>query len=368
MDIPERQIAIHGAYSNYNYGDILLIALCTQWIKSCRPHLSIGLPLASDKTRHLIRADTTGLGCVFSGEALIYAGGGYFGEPPWQPLKRTLWGFRNYARHIPLGELVRIRHKPIAIIGVGVGPLLNPIYKKAILRLVDYANPVAVRDEESREYLVSHGISSTRVLTVADAALTLTPSDLPAFAVEAARTKLREALQPTRIGLHLQLPPGYEVERTAILGEIVNYLRMHQDVAVFLLSDNLEISKFQWVKSQVLDVSSQFIFVPCNNHWELSALLGSLDVVITTKLHTGIVASGLGTPTIAIPYHPKVLRFFKQIRAEDRCVPIQTLVTGQLSEQLDRDIGAKQRFSISSQVRDRANRNRELISSFVADL
>ena len=61
-------------------------------------------------------------------------------------------------------------------------------------------------------------------------------------------------------------------------------------------------------------------FYDYKNHWEMCALLEKLDLVITSKLHVGIVSTALETSVISLPYHTKTIRYYEQIDAKERCL------------------------------------------------
>src|SRR5690606_18311259 len=59
------------------------------------------------------------------------------------------------------------------------------------------------------------------------------------------------------------------------------------------------------------------------NPSHLIALINELDIVITTKLHCGIVANCLGKYTLSISVHNKTMRLYKQLNLENRNVALK---------------------------------------------
>jgi polysaccharide pyruvyl transferase WcaK-like protein len=53
---------------------------------------------------------------------------------------------------------------------------------------------------------------------------------------------------------------------------------------------------------------------------QVIALIGGATVVITPKLHCGIVATALDVPTVCVPMHHKTQRFHRSIGNADRCL------------------------------------------------
>lgn len=55
---------------------------------------------------------------------------------------------------------------------------------------------------------------------------------------------------------------------------------------------------------------------------EVLQLIKRARLLIGVPLHSLVFALMVGTPFIALSYHPKITRFLKEVRLEDFCVPI----------------------------------------------
>jgi polysaccharide pyruvyl transferase WcaK-like protein len=66
-------------------------------------------------------------------------------------------------------------------------------------------------------------------------------------------------------------------------------------------------------------LSGAFAVIPYESPWTTVAHLGQMDLVLTTKLHVGVVARSLGVPVLAAGQHPKIKRFY-QLLGEGDCV------------------------------------------------
>ena len=93
-------ISVHGNYFEVNYGDILLIRLYSKWISEAYgDKVLINYPLADQKTINNFTTNRglTGLINLCRSKALIYVGGGHFGEPRME-LKRLLYALMPSSR------------------------------------------------------------------------------------------------------------------------------------------------------------------------------------------------------------------------------------------------------------------------------
>jgi len=357
------QVALHGSYYAENFGDVLLLALFNKWIRQAVPGCRVALPAALPEIRTHVGADPIGpTAGLLSSDVLIFGGGGYFGEPP--------EGARNWAlhfirRHGSVGLAFAARRRPFAIIGVGAGPLSNAVARMVALRLFKRADVVAVRDEESKSYLVDYGVDENEIAITADAALTLTVDDIPGEAFEYVDRLVEPAPASRWIGVHLSGSAAHERSLAVLREGIIEYSRRYPEIGVVLLAD----SKGQDQRSNI-EILSKALHCPCVmapyvNPWIVSALLARIDLVITTKLHVGIVASALGKPVLSFPKHWKTPRFFRQLGASERCLPLVDVASDAVSYMFDRYWTDHARVNIPEALREAASRNRALLVEFL---
>lgn len=357
-------IALHGSYFHHNFGDILLMDILTKWIREYDKNYKVFLPFAPDDTTKSIGADGNGISSIFKADALVYGGGGYFGEPPKNQYK---WGLRAIQRHVPPGTLIRLRKKPYAIIGVGAGPVSNPLTKTLYTNICKNARVISVRDEESKEFLVECGLDEKRVIKTSDIVVQLTRKDISEQWFQKVKKDLAVLSQPIKFGVHLgrsNFPEKIEIIRD----EIIDLAKNNSDIGLVLICDWK--GKYPSVLDEIQNqIPNQSIIVPYVDHWYLCALLGSLDLVITTKLHVGITAVALGKFVISVPAHTKTPRFYKQIGAQDWCVPLQLVDKERIRELLFNGLEkVNEEFKVPQNVIVDAKKNKELLFSFLKNI
>ncbi|WP_155833532.1 polysaccharide pyruvyl transferase family protein [Halomonas sp. BC04] len=122
------RVAIHGSYFANNYGDTLLVKLMCDQVSQYVGKENVYLAVEGDEDEQkyigypvLDKNDREGI------EFLIFAGGGYFGEPQSSSVKKAKWALRNYKRHISwVNEFKRAK---IGVYGVGFGPLSSNLFR-----------------------------------------------------------------------------------------------------------------------------------------------------------------------------------------------------------------------------------------------
>lgn len=365
------RIALQGSYYGNNFGDVLLLSLFTKWIKEAMGGCEVILPQASAAMTVTIGADGRGLTPLLGVRGLIYSGGGYFGEPPGPAAQVHRWSIRNFYRHIPSGSILTVLGRPTAIIGVGAGPLSNPILRLAVKKLVERSVVVAVRDEESRDFLLNIGVSRSDVEVTADAALCVSVGDIPEQHMTEIKTRFAFNSDNV-IGVHLPAARSLSHYVEMLICGIESLMVEYPDVEIVVLSDNVANDPEPHAERFSARYPGRVHVAHYRDPWTLVALLSQLRFVITTKLHVGIVATAVGTLPLSFPFHEKTPRFYRQIGAPELCIPLVRVdpkrVRCQLNMAASIAIGQDYRYELPSQILKSAQRNKELVRQVITML
>jgi polysaccharide pyruvyl transferase WcaK-like protein len=210
-----------------------------------------------------------------------------------------------------------------------------------------------------------------RLRVTADAALTLTPGDIPAEAVEGARQLMAGLSGSRRVAVHLARSSDRMPGVAAVIEGLARFAAGAPEVAFLLVADGSvgQRDTTQTRASAELEarLGSRAVTVPYTDIWSLTAQLGAADLVVTTKLHVGIVAAALGTSVLSFPFHAKVPRLYRQLESPDRCVPLDLVTPERVAERLGSVAAARYaRFEIPTTVREAANDNRHELAKFLA--
>ena len=306
------RISVHGSYFGYNFGDTLLCKLFVDWVRAAAGSHEVVLPLANAKNLALIGADLRGLRAALRSERAIFGGGGYFSE---SSSRGRLWSLRVFSRHLLLGHLFKARRTPLAIMGVGVGPIADPRVRRAVLALFDYARVAIVRDEESAVYLRDWGLR--REITIANDAVLAAELRSP-IDIDATPSHDRHK----RLLVHTSGNPS-AAELAAVRAACS--WAVGKDVALILATDGVaRRGTIVWPST----IAAEFPSLEMEVHRydgepaHLIERLSATDGIVTTKLHVGIVGTKLGIPVIAAPAHSKTIRFYRQVGQADRVIEL----------------------------------------------
>ena len=349
-------ISVHGSYFGVNYGDILLIRLYSKWISEVYGNkVLINYPHADPKiikTNNYSsnRRGLTGLINLCRSKALIYVGGGYFGEPP---INVTRWSKRNFKRHIVVGLIAILFRIPIAIIGLEYGPLTNKMYRFCVLLITRHSKVVVVRNEESKSFLEENGFN--KAIVCPDAVLALSEYIKPVKNMDNAPIIL----------LHIKSI----YQNLDVLDVLLEEICRLKNYKTILVSDN----RGSYYSHPQYDIVLER-FNKKDIHYEIIAYSGVDDLidiikkstfVITTKLHVGITAAALNKRVFSIYKHPKTKRFHRQI-GNIYCIPLSEGANN--IKDLFKSFFESSTFSLSDELRQSALQNRQHLVSFLKSI
>lgn len=343
------RISLHGSYFGNNYGDILLMKLFTQWIREYNPSIMINYPMLKDgKILDPPQNTTCGLWNLLRSDALVFFGGGYFGE---KPTKKQRWSVRNFYRHAIVAILAIVFRIPYAIIGVEFGPISVSWFKRCVIFIAKHAKCLVVRNEESLIFLNENGVRNVQLSF--DAVLSLSDYVNPII----------DTTSKNKILLHItkQSAKVIDLVKSIILAlknnninnvgfiedEPGQYKRFYNDTISRLFDDaNIEVEKYIYEGTD-----------------KVISVINDSEMIITTKLHVGIAGIALNKKVFSVYYHPKTLRLHKQVNNEDNCMALNDVdetVSAKISEFIKKD-----QYLMPKKVLDAARENRRVLYSFL---
>lgn len=317
------EIAVHGSYYARNFGDTLILSIVVNWVKEEFPEATINLPFCCSIEEakeiagpHRFVIDPT----LDNSDALVFGPGGYFGQPNFSLLRRTHWFWRNYRRHLIWRRAIWSKKIPYYIVGVGVGPLDNLLFRSVVKQLFTRANFAAVRDVISLGYLKRWLNNPEKVKVTCDVALSVQPR------------KARVERERKRIGIHYPGTLLHDHNKLKVFCDFLSTLEASFDL--FLVEDGPgqvatkdERSVYNYLKR----IGKHYGVIEYVSPDDLIAELEKLDYIITSKLHVGILGYSLLKPVLSIPLHQKTSRFYEQIGRAEFCLDVATLSSEGLS-------------------------------------
>ena len=294
-----RRVGVAGHYWTQNFGDILLRDLMVSYLQQ-----ECAIPIVEKINRFDYQNAGGKIGKIwyllsfsFRCDFVVFAGGGY--------LESGSNGYRNISMLVSMlaqALILRFTFKQFAIAGVGVGPDVTGIGGFLIRCICEMATQITVRDDASKQLLKDLGVKNN-IKSLSDAALVVADHFECSGVVK------------NRMALHLLLRNDEYAVMEDRLVELINAFPDYIDLHI--ISDHGPIGQEKHLAEKCERTLTIF---ECASPEEFMQFLSSCELVVTTKLHVGIVSYSLGVGVYNIYRHPKCLRFYDQIGGLANCV------------------------------------------------
>lgn len=364
LSTDNRIVRLHGAFEVENFGDILLMRIFADWVRRAGWE-----PCVADAPQYLRRELELDSNPDVRPSALLMVGGGYLGEPARSLLGRWRWGFTLMRRHLTVLETARTQGMPYAIVGVGFGPITNVHARWKTHSALRASRLTVLRDIESANLAAQYGVHVHAVS--ADAAVNL--PDMPL------RAAVWDEYERIRSLAHGRQVIAVQFDQDASAGdewrtmfECLNKCMSDKNFFVLGISDQAGTSNSERHRSAAVAFLERFqhtLFEPYSGIDSLVGRLFAADLVITTKLHIGIVASASGRPVLSLPTHQKTIRFYRQLGRPDLCVPKSDWSFESIASAFQRaHILIGERLVVPQSLRSAASANEAYVKLFLDSL
>ncbi|WP_339318561.1 polysaccharide pyruvyl transferase CsaB [Paenibacillus sp. FSL R10-2734] len=248
---------------------------------------------------------------IYESSGLISGGGS---------LLQDVTGSKSIPYYLGIIKLAQWMGRPTFIYAQGIGPVNRKLFHpliKAVFRKCTY---ISVRDEQSRELLLSMGLEQKNIEVVPDPVMGLS---LPEDAEEAEQSPESSDSLPV-IGISVRY---WEQDRKELEALTQGLIKANREVSLHLRflpfhtpSDN-EASRYVMEKleeSITRDGGKISICEDAIHPQHMLREVGRCDVLIGMRLHSLIYAAGRRIPLIGISYDPKIDHFLNRIQ----CHPV----------------------------------------------
>lgn len=234
-----------------------------------------------------------------NGADLLISGGG--------GLLQDSTGPNSILYYLGVVTLAKMMGKPVFFYGQGIGPVKTALGKALMRLVVNRVDAITVRDEESREELLSLGVNKPPVYVTADPALGLDTAGIDPAPGRGILTGL--GVEPGTPMLGISVRSWKELQQyKKVLARVCDRLTEEGWKVIFLpmhypgdVNVSREISSL--MKKPSITVDRQL------NFSEMLSLMTQVHTVIGMRLHFLIFGALLNIPMVGVSYDPKVDRF-----------------------------------------------------------
>ena len=251
------------------------------------------------EARRLTRA----VGLIRSSRLLLVPGTGIlddFVERPWHtPYALASWTL-----------LARLLRRPVAYMGIGAGPIHDPVSRRLMVWSARHATYVSYRDEASRAYMAALDVDVSRSPVIPDVV----------FAREIPQpSPVRPAGRPLRVGIGVMAYAGWSDSESGVyeryirtLATVVRSVLSRGDEVVFLTGQPVDELAVRDVLNASRTAESTTVSIPQVRDFDaLVRAIGGTDLVVATRYHNVVAALMSDRPVIALSYaakHGELLR------------------------------------------------------------
>lgn len=346
---PDRVLILPGDV-HYNLGDTAICAAVVWMIRSLAPDCEICVagsrPIVDEEFGGVKFHPLTSLRCLaFAARAdLVLWGGGQLLQGNRSRLKIPIWFLRILA--------VRGMGKRILGIGQGLGPLVTASDRRFSRWAIAMTRAFTVRDRESELEAAAAGVPASKIVRTADPAILL-PKAIPDFSDAATpRTSNQESEARPRLGISLRFTLHHRAHRIVPFQYLPSTAR-HRQLESSGYARYLDFMEDVWYEVATKLSVDLMLFPTYLAPWESDLLVAealasrlakrgvaaeishpqrslavlldqmrTLGAFVGTPMHSTILSTATGVPTLALYYEPKGLSYLQSLGLEEWAFPL----------------------------------------------
>ena len=350
-----RTAVLVGYYGFGNTGDEAILASLVSGLSRLRPGTRLivvsGDP-AETRRQHGVEAvdwlDPAAIADAVRRSDLVVVGGGglfqdYWGVDPETLLTSRHWGITFYAGPAILAAL---SGKPLALHGLGFGPLSSPESRRLAKAVAESASSLSVREEASRRLLMEEGVAGSRIRVSADPAFLLDIEPLrPDGVLSAAGVEPRAPLAGVALrDWSLDGDPAvWEKETAAALdlfleqtGGSILFVPLQRGTRA--VEDDVAVAGR--VRARLRNAERALVLGDVGPAAETASLLAGCDFIVGMRLHSLVFAAAAGVPAVGLAYDPKVSLLLERLGCADLGLPLRAVNAAELLDRMMRALEA----------------------------
>ena len=307
-------VVICGAYGRGNAGDDAILEAILQEMRSIDPDMPVTVlsknpreTRLSYRVRSVSRMNVPGwLGAMRRAKLYINGGGSLIQDVT---SRRSLWFYLLNIRAAKRAGCA------VQMYGCGIGPVTRGNHRQLSAKVLNrYVDVITLREPDSREELMSMGVTEPEILLTADPALTLRPAGNDVVD----SVLLRAGIPPRGRYLCFALRQwsGF-AERASLFGQAARYAyETYGLTPVFVSVEKGPDSAANRMAAQGLDGIPHYFLDNAGGAGAIIGALSRMEAVVSMRLHALIFAAGQGIPLAGVVYDPKVSAFLRYIGQE----------------------------------------------------
>ena len=344
---------------NDNYGDFLLYYVVEKIVEKYEnDFIWYSADVDDSYNRYCKVNEKTKKEAIRNADLVIFAGGGYFGEPA---KRKIYWNLRCLIKHIIPAYMVSRKKIPYIIVGVEVGPISLSLNRILLRKIFRNAEKISVRNEESEVFLKKLNLKNA-IEVNPDWIMGFKKDDFPIKKIDV-DSLLKKTKQEKIVFLHLTTKNDNNGMNNIVV-DLKKYQKDNNNIVYVIGCDQNRDTQKERAKILFKNLNNQknrlcFYKGP----WYLTKTLSKVDAVVTDKLHVGIVSTKFKKEVISVASHPKSIRFYKLIGRNEWASLISDIKPNEVYRKL-----TQLKFEpiiLNDTLFDKAKRNEVLVEEFL---
>ncbi len=307
---PPHNIVMSGYYGFNNSGDEAILLAMYKSISCLTDNINItvlsnspketrqkyGIPVVS---RFSIPAVLKALG---KSEILLSGGGS---------LLQDTTSTRSLIYYLSIIAIAKLMGKKVMLYANGIGPVSKKANRRMVRRVVNKADLITLREENSLEELVAMGVHREKAHVTADPVFTMEgiPKDLAGEVLEKAGIPLDKPI----VGVSVRR--WYQTEEFAQkLASLCDDICKEKDRTILFIVMQFpqDIIMSETVRQKMKCPS--YILNTQYSPYELMGIIGLMDFILSMRLHTLIFAAKQRIPLLGFVYDPKIEYYLDKLK------------------------------------------------------
>lgn len=210
---------------------------------------------------------------------------------------------RSLMYYLSITALAKLMHKKVMLYANGIGPVRGKRNRRLVKQVVNKADLITLREENSYEELLSMGVNPKKCFVTADPVFTM-----DGIGEGASRALLAREGVPTDKPLVVVSVRNWKdmdrfIDRFAQMCDTI--VEKYDRNIVFL---GMQMPNDITVSEKVRKKMKQEAYILKNNHspYEVMGIISQADFILSMRLHTLIFAARQCVPLIGFVYDPKI--------------------------------------------------------------
>jgi len=237
------------------------------------------------------------LNALHSADVLIFGGGS---------LLQDVTSKRSLYYYLFLIRLAKLMKNKIIMLSQGIGPIVNEKSKEAVRNTLSFVDYITVRDNYSKEFLVSIGVDAKKIFLSTD----------PVINIKKGCSFTNEKQSTKKVCFSLRNWKDSDVShKISMVAEklIANGIECHF-IPFYYKEDLLLIDQIE----EILGNKAVYYKGRLSTD-EAFDIIKTMDVMVGVRLHSLIFAAAANVPIVAVSYDHKVDHFVSSVNMKIAC-------------------------------------------------